>query len=56
MSPPPHTHTEKPVYGVRPKEPGMYLGFFHGRERPDAVMDGWGFDGPVCLTTITLAG
>ena len=39
--------TNKPVYGVRPKEPGMYLGLFHGRERPDAVMDGWGFDGPV---------
>lgn len=42
-----NTHTDKPVYGVRPKAPGMYLGLFHGRERPEAVMHDWGFDGPV---------
>lgn len=43
---PKHPHRQT-CYGVRPKEPGMYLGLFHGRERPEAVMAGWGFDGPV---------
>jgi hypothetical protein len=28
-------------------KPGMYLGLFHGRDMPDADMDGWGFDGPL---------
>ena len=34
------------VYGIRPQKPGMYLGLFHGRKKPDQAMSGWGFDGP----------
>jgi hypothetical protein len=26
---------------------GLYVGLFHGRNSPEQVMDGWGFDGPV---------
>lgn len=37
---------DAPVYGIRPQKPGMYLGLFHGRDTPDEVMNGWGFDGP----------
>jgi hypothetical protein len=37
---------DAPVYGIRPQKPGMYLGLFHGRKKPDQAMSGWGFDGP----------
>jgi hypothetical protein len=44
---PNHTQpTDAPVYGIRPQKPGMYLGLFHGRKKPDQAMSGWGFDGP----------
>ena len=45
-----HEQTEDkvPVYGVKPKKPGMYLGLFHGRKKVNEVMQDWGFDGP-CL-------
>ena len=31
-------------YGERPRRPGLYLGLFHGRDRPDARMDDWGYN------------
>ena len=33
---------DAPVYGIRPQKPGMYLGLFHGRKKPDQAMSGWG--------------
>lgn len=30
----PNTHTDKPVYGVRPEEPGMYSGFSTDADAP----------------------
>ena len=35
-----------PQYGSKPKQPGLYLGLFHGRHHPRDQMTGWGFDGP----------
>lgn len=35
-----------PLYGHKPKKPGLYLGLFHGRHEPQQPMNGWGFDGP----------
>lgn len=28
-------------------QPGLYLGLFHGRKKPDEELDDWGFNGPV---------
>ncbi len=39
--------TELPIYGSKPTRPGMYLGLFHGRDKPKQVMDEWGFNGPM---------
>jgi len=50
---------KRPRYGERPHKPGLYLGLFHGRDRPDARMDDWGYNGPAigplrwCHTTYT---
>lgn len=38
--------TASPLYGCKPKKPGLYLGLFHGRHAPREKMSGWGFDGP----------
>ncbi len=46
----PHTdeaaNSETPVYGTKPKKPGLYLGLFHGRKAVRQQMSGWGFNGP----------
>jgi len=34
------------IKGITPKETGMYLKLFHGREDPDEALEDWGFDGP----------
>lgn len=39
--------TRYPIYGDAPAKPGMYLGLLHGRDHPNAQMDGWGFNGPL---------
>ncbi|MDZ7938188.1 MAG: hypothetical protein U5M53_07890 [Rhodoferax sp.] len=35
-----------PEYGQSPAKPGLYLGLFHGRDDPNELMHGWGFNGP----------
>lgn len=39
-------NSELPLYGTKPKKPGLYLGLFHGRKSAGQEMNGWGFDGP----------
>lgn len=39
--------TEFPTYGSKPTRPGMYLGLFHGRYKPNEAMNDWGFNGPL---------
>jgi len=38
--------TTLPIYGKKPKKPGLYLGLLHGRRHAQEAMNGWGFDGP----------
>ena len=38
---------ELPTYGSKPTRPGMYLGLFHGRDKPREAMNDWGFNGPL---------
>lgn len=39
-----------PIYGetdLTTLRPGLYLALFHGRDAPDAILDDWGFPGPM---------
>lgn len=40
----PQYGTGAPLVGLKP---GLYLGLFHGRSRPDEELDDWGAGGPI---------
>jgi hypothetical protein len=42
--------TELPMYGCKPTRPGMYLGLFHGRDKPREAMERLGFQWAVDWT------
>ena len=39
-------NSSTPIYGEKPRKPGLYLGLFHGRHSKNEAMDDWGFNGP----------